>query len=150
MDLAISNGTVVTVGGTNAADMRVAGGRVVQLDGDVPTGGREIDARDMLVLPGCVDIHTHLSAANTGPPLDDFLSGTRAAVAGGVTTVCDFAWQTEGGSLLDAVEAAKVDAAAKSLIDYTFHTVLRDPHDEAIAAAVWRASQARSPRARSS
>ena len=133
MDLAIRNGTVVTGGGTFAADIGVAGGRVVQVGGDVPAAGREIDARDMLVLPGCVDIHTHLSAANTGPPLDDFLSGTRAAVAGGVTTVCDFAWQTEGGSLLDAVAAAKADAAAKSLIDYTFHTVLRDPHDAAIA-----------------
>jgi dihydropyrimidinase len=100
--------------------------------GEVPPAAREIDARGRLVLPGCVDIHTHLSAVNTDPPLDDFAAGTRAAVAGGVTTVCDFAWQTDGGSLLRAVEEAKAEAAATSLIDFTFHTVLRDPHDAAI------------------
>jgi dihydropyrimidinase len=132
MDLAIRNGTVVTSSGVFPADLGVEGGRIAQVGGAVPAAGREIDATGKLVLPGCVDIHTHLSAANTGPPLDDFFSGTRAAAAGGVTTVCDFAWQTEGGSLLDAVEAAKADAAAKSLIDFTFHTVLRDPHDDAI------------------
>lgn len=133
MDLAIRNGTVVTSGGAFPADVGVEGGRIVQVGGDVPDTGREIDASGMLVLPGCVDIHTHLGAAGTAPPLDDFFHGSRAAVAGGVTTVCDFAWQREGGSLLEAVEAAKADAAAKSLVDYTFHTVLRDPHDGAIA-----------------
>jgi dihydropyrimidinase len=132
MDLAFRNGTVVTSERAFLADVGVRDGRIEQVGGEVPAAAREIDARGMLVLPGCVDIHTHLGAANTGPPLDDFVSGTRAAVAGGVTTVCDFAWQTEGGSLLNAVEAAKADAAAKSLIDFTFHTVLRDPHDAAI------------------
>jgi dihydropyrimidinase len=132
MDLALRNGTVVTSEAAFAADVGVRDGRIVQVGGDVPAATREIDARGRLVLPGCVDIHTHLSAANTGPPLDDFTSGTRAAVAGGVTTICDFAWQTDGGSLLQAVEAAKADAVGKSLIDFTFHTVLRDPHDAAI------------------
>lgn len=132
MDLVIRNGTVVSCGAMFAADVGVDGGRIVQVGGVVPAADREIDAAGKLVLPGCVDIHTHLSGSNVAPPLDDFGSGTRAAAAGGVTTVCDFAWQTEGGSLIDAVEAAKADAAPKSLIDYTFHTVLRDPHDDAI------------------
>jgi dihydropyrimidinase len=112
VDLAIRNGTVVTAVNAHVGDECAAG---------------------KLLLPGCVDIHTHLSGANTATPLDDFTSGTRAAAVGGVTTVCDFAWQTEGDSLLDAVAAAREDAAAKSLIDFTFHTVLRDPHDQAIA-----------------
>ena len=132
MDLAVRNGTVVTSAGAFPADVGVRGAMIAQVGGDVPPAVREIDARGKLVLPGCVDIHTHLSAANTGPPLDDFAAGTRAAVAGGVTTVCDFAWQTDGGSLLRAVEEAKADAAGTSLIDFTFHTVLRDPHDAAI------------------
>ncbi|MGE0539981.1 MAG: dihydropyrimidinase [Dehalococcoidia bacterium] len=133
MDLAIRNGTIVSATSTFAADIGVEDGRVVQVGGMVPDAAHEFDAVGRFLLPGCVDIHTHLSAANTAPPLDDFVSGTRAAAAGGVTTVCDFAWQTEGGSLLDAVGAARADAAAKSLIDFTFHTVLRDPHDQAIA-----------------
>ena len=132
MDLAIRNGTVVNAGGSFPADVGVREGRIVQVGGEVPRAAREIDARGKQVLPGCVDIHTHLSAANTGPPLDDFVSGSRAALAGGVTTVCDFAWQTDGGSLLGAVEAAKADAAGKAIVDFTFHTVLRDPHDGAI------------------
>jgi dihydropyrimidinase len=133
VDLAIRNGAIVSATGTFAADIGVDGGRVVQVGGAVPDANHEIDATDRLILPGCVDIHTHLSAANIAPPLDDFVTGTHAAAAGGVTTVCDFAWQTEGGSLLEALEAARADAAAKSLIDFTFHTVLRDPHDQAIA-----------------
>lgn len=133
MDLAIRNGTVVTTGGTFTADVGVDGGRIVQVGGAVPAATREIDARARLVLPGCVDMHTHLGAFRGAPPLDDFFHGTRAAVAGGVTTVCDFAHQDDGGSLLAALEAAKADAASKSLIDYTFHVVLRDPTDEALA-----------------
>jgi len=133
VDLAIRHGTVVTVGGTFPADVGVDGGRIVQVGGEVPAAARELDARGKLLLPGCVDIHTHLGAAGVAPPIDDFLQGTRAAAAGGVTTVCDFAWQRDGGSLLEAVDAATVDAAPKSLIDYTFHTVLRDPSEAAIA-----------------
>jgi dihydropyrimidinase len=133
MDLAIRHGTIVTTSGTFDADIGVEGGRIAQVGGTVPSAAREIDARGLLVLPGCVDMHSHLGAFRGVPPLDDFLHGTRAAVAGGVTTVCDFAHQDDGGSLRAALAAAKADAAAKSLIDYTFHVVLRDPSAEALA-----------------
>src|SRR5262249_37909121 len=133
MDLAIRKGTVVTTSGTFPADVGVAEGRIVQVGGDVPAAAREIDARDRLLLPGCVDIHTHLGLFRGEPPLDDFLHGTRAAAAGGVTTVCDFAHQEDGRPLLAALEAVKADPAAQHLVDSTFRVGLRAPSPGAVA-----------------
>jgi dihydropyrimidinase len=132
MDLAIRGGTVVTASGVFAADIGVAGETIVQVGGAVPVAAREIDAAGKLVLPGCVDIHTHLTSFAGRRPLDDFASGTRAAAAGGVTTVCDFAHQADGEGLRPAVERALTDGK-DSLIDFTFHAVLRDPNPQALA-----------------
>jgi dihydropyrimidinase len=131
MDLAIRNGTVVTASGVFRADVGVDGARIVQVGGEVPAAGREIDAAGLLVLPGCVDIHTHLSSAAGRLPLDDFEHGTRAAAAGGVTTICDFAYQADGEGLRPALDRAMADGK-RSIIDYTFHTVLRDPSPRAL------------------
>ena len=132
MDLAIRNGTVGTTAGAFRADVGVDGGMIVQVGGDVPAARREIDAAGKLVLPGCVDIHTHLTSFAGRQPLDDFARGTRAAAAGGVTTICDFAHQADGEGLRPALERALADGK-QSLIDYTFHSVLRDPNPEALA-----------------
>jgi dihydropyrimidinase len=132
MNMAIRNGTVVTASGAFPADVGVDGGVIVQVGGAVPAAEREIDAGGMLVLPGCVDIHTHLSSFAGRQPLDDFEHGTRGAAAGGVTTICDFAHQADGEGLRPATERALADGA-RSIIDYTFHTVLRDPTPEALA-----------------
>ncbi|MFN8558526.1 MAG: hypothetical protein U0531_14675 [Dehalococcoidia bacterium] len=96
MDLAIRNGHVVTAAGEFDADIGVADERIVQVGEAVPAAAREIDAAGLLVLPGGVDIHTHLTSYPGGHLIDDFTIGTRAAAAGGVTTVCDFALQGEG------------------------------------------------------
>lgn len=132
MDLAIRNGTVVTPAGTFRADIGVAGERIVQVGGEVPAAGREIDASGLLVLPGCVDIHTHLTSFAGRQPLDDFEHGTRAAAAGGVTTICDFAHQADGEGLRPALDRAMADGK-RSIIDYTFHSILRDPNPQALA-----------------
>ena len=132
MDLAIRNGTVVTASGTFPADIGVEGGRIVQVGGEVPAAGREIDAAGMLLLPGCVDIHTHLSSFAGRQPLDDFPNGTRAAAAGGVTTICDFAHQADGEGLRPALDRALADGRG-SIVDFTFHSILRDPNPQALA-----------------
>src|ERR1700727_1179925 len=89
-DLVVRGGTVVTAGGSGPGDVGIAGGKIVQLGGPL-RGRREIDASGALVLPGGIDMHVHLSPG--GPPepgvpswTDDFHSGSRAAIAGGVTT----------------------------------------------------------------
>lgn len=132
MDLAIRNGTVVTPSGSFVATVGVADGRIAQVRGDLAPAPREFDASGLLVLPGCVDIHTHLSTRGGLVPIDDFGVGTRAAAAGGVTTVCDFAWQQDGEGLIAATQRALADAR-RSIVDFTFHTVVVDPSPAAIA-----------------
>lgn len=136
MDLVIRGGTVVTAGGATRADVGVQGGKIVALGLDLPEGREQIEASGAYVFPGGVDVHTHLNTAGSTwarQRADDLLHGTRAAAAGGVTTVCDFAYQQEGGSLRAALDLACDEAAAKACIDYSFHVVVADPSPEAIA-----------------
>jgi dihydropyrimidinase len=127
-DLAIRGGTVVTAAGSTRADVGVRDGRIAAV-GDVPRAARELDATGKLVLPGCVDLHTHLASTPTFTPLDDFEHGTRAAIAGGVTTVCSMVYQE--GTLRSGIERGLRDAQ-RSLADYAFHVVVTDPSDAAI------------------
>lgn len=132
IDVAIRGGTVVTASGSLAAEVGIAGERIAMVGRDVPRARREIDARGKLVFPGCVDIHTHLTSSGSWQPIDDFDHGTRAAIAGGVTTVATFAYQREGEALRPAVERALAEAA-RSRADFTFHVVLSDPTPQALA-----------------
>jgi dihydropyrimidinase len=106
-------------------------GERIDAVGDVASAARVIDARGKLVLPGCVDLHTHLASTPTFTPLDDFEHGTRAAIAGGVTTVVSMVYQ-EDGSLRRGVERALRDAE-RSLADFAFHIVVTDPSEAARA-----------------
>ena len=115
--------------GSSRADVGVQGGRIAAI-GDVPRAPRELDATGKLVLPGCVDLHTHLASTPTFTPLDDFEHGTRAAIAGGVTTVCSMVYQE--GTLRAGIERGLRDAE-RSLADFAFHVVVTDPSDAAIA-----------------
>jgi dihydropyrimidinase len=131
IDLAIRGGTVVSSEGERRADIAIDSERISAI-GNVPsTASREIDARGKLVLPGCVDLHTHLASTPTFVPLDDFEHGTRAAIAGGVTTVVSMVYQ-EDGSLRRGIDHAMRDAE-RSLADFAFHVVVTDPSETARA-----------------
>src|SRR5207244_7573522 len=123
-DAAIRGGTVVTPDGNARADLAIASGRITSI-GAVGPADHEIDARGKLLLPGCVDLHTHLASTPTWQPLDDFEHGTRAAVAGGVTTVVSMVYQ-ENGSLRAGLERGLRDAG-RSMADFAFHIVVTDP-----------------------
>jgi len=130
IDLAVRGGLVVTPDGERHADVAISAGRITAI-GEVGPASREIDATGKLVLPGCVDLHTHLASTPTFAPLDDFEHGTRAALAGGVTTVVSMVYQEEG-SLRRGVERGMRDAE-RSLADFAFHVVVTDPSDAARA-----------------
>jgi dihydropyrimidinase len=130
VSLAVRGGTVVTATESRRADVFVEDGRVTRV-GRVPTADRELDATGLLVLPGCVDLHTHLASTPTWTPLDDFAHGTRAAIAGGVTTVVSMVHQ-EDGSLRRGIERGLRDAES-SLCDFAFHSVVTDPSEAALA-----------------
>ncbi|HXA95424.1 MAG TPA: dihydropyrimidinase [Candidatus Dormibacteraeota bacterium] len=133
-ELVVRGGTVVTATDSVRADVGIHGGRVAELGPSLPPGRREIDAAGLLVLPGGVDVHTHLDAEVGGVrSVDDFESGTAAAACGGVTTICDYAWQGPGQSLLAAIEAWKEKAAGRSHVDYGFHVIVSDAGDATLA-----------------
>jgi dihydropyrimidinase len=106
----------------------VQDGRIAAI-GEVPRAQRELEASGKLLLPGCVDLHTHLASTPTFTPLDDFEHGTRAAIAGGVTTVCSMVYQD--GTLRAGIDRGLRDAQ-RSLADFAFHMVVTDPNDAAI------------------
>jgi dihydropyrimidinase len=137
VDLAIRGGTIVTASSRYDADLGVRDGRIVQIGGHVDAG-REIDATDKLVLPGGIDMHTHLTAASLpdGGELrwaDDFESGTRAAAAGGITTVGNITFPRPGEGLLEVVERTSRKAERMGLVDFVLHPVLLDPTPSVLA-----------------
>ena len=135
-DLVVRGGTVVTAGGAGRADVGVAGGKIVQLGGSL-RGRREIDAAGALVLPGGIDMHVHLTQPEPPEPgvpgwADDFASGSRAAIAGGITTVGNMTFPWAGQSLREALDR-DLAAAASAAVDYVLHPVLSDPSPAAVA-----------------
>jgi len=104
LDLAVINGRVITPDGEARLDLGVAGERVALLaaPGALPAAARTIDAAGIFVLPGTIDSHYHCRAPSH-PEREDFASGTRAAAAGGVTTILEMPISvpptTDGASL---------------------------------------------------
>ena len=136
LDLAIVGATVVTPSRVAPADVGVAAGKIANIapPGALESARSTIDAHAMLLVPGAVDPHTHLDAEMfSAHTIDDFESGTAAAAAGGVTTIVDYAFQAQGGSLADAIEKWRVKARDRALIDYGFHVAMLDPTPAAIA-----------------
>ncbi|WP_326645448.1 allantoinase AllB [Streptosporangium sp. NBC_01755] len=89
MDFVITGGTVVSHDGRHHHDVAVAGGQIVAVGERLAASGvPAVDATGLLVLPGLVDVHVHFREPGMTEK-EDFASGTRAAAAGGVTTVVD-------------------------------------------------------------
>ena len=129
LDLAIRGGTIITAADRFNADIGVKDGRVTMIAADVGEAVEQIDATGLWVMPGGVDGHVHL-AQPTGDGTvmaDDFESGTRAAAAGGTTTVLPFAQQIKGTSLRACVEDYRKKAEGQCHIDVAFHLIVTDP-----------------------
>src|SRR5512133_3737592 len=126
----IRNGTVVTADAARRADVLVEGETVVTV-GDLPadlSADATIDATGKYVLPGGVDVHTHLDAPSGATTTsDDFRTGTVAAAHGGTTTIVDFASQSKGESLHEGWAAWARKAEGRAVIDYGFHMTVTDP-----------------------
>ena len=101
------------------ADVGVVGGRVATL-GDGLAGGRAVDARGCLVLPGLVDPHVHPIHA------EDYRSASHAAVHGGVTTTLHHLYAPPEGDPVPFVEEAVREAERESYSDFAFHVRLND------------------------
>jgi dihydropyrimidinase len=137
----IAGGTVVTTDGTFEAEVLIDGERIVALgapDSEVAQTWRRgadqvVDATGRLVLPGGIDVHTHMEMPFGGTSSHDtFETGTIAAAWGGTTTIVDFAVQRKGGSLGTALETWHEKAAGHAAIDYGFHLIVADVNDQSL------------------
>ncbi len=131
----IKNGRIVTAVDDYVADILVQDGRIHTIGKDIPVGG-DVDVHDaagLMVIPGGVDVHTHLDwefgAART---VDTFATGTKAAAFGGTTTVVDFCSQTPGESPLTGLEEWH-RRAATACVDVGAHMIMLDVNDQSLA-----------------
>jgi len=128
-DTIIRNGSVVTATDTYLADIAIANGKIAAVGKDLPTqnSSHVLDAAGKLVLPGGIDVHTHLDMPFGGTTsADDFETGTRAAAFGGTTTLIDFAIQYKGQPLRQAFDTWMSKASNKAVCDYAFHCIVTD------------------------
>ncbi len=120
MTTVIKGGTIVTADLTYKADVKIDGGRIVEIGPNL-SGDTTLDAAGCYVMPGGIDPHVHLEMPFMGTySSDDFESGTRAALAGGTTMVVDFCLPEPGQSLLDALKRWD-NKATRANCDYSFH-----------------------------
>jgi len=130
----ISNGTIVTADGSQRADVLVDGETIAAIGADLAGAGmtadETIDASGKYVIPGAIDVHTHMELPFGGTfAKDTFETGTRAAAFGGTTTIVDFAVQTRGASLRDGLDAWHEKAEGNAVADYGFHMIMSDVND---------------------
>ena len=123
--LLIKNGLIVTAEQTFIGDILTTGKKIATVGQNLSTPDsrtKVIDASGLLVMPGGIDPHVHfeLPVGNNVVSSDDFYTGTRAALAGGTTTVIDFVTPEPGQSLIDALTQRKKQAK-KSACDYGLH-----------------------------
>jgi dihydropyrimidinase len=120
MSTVIKGGTIVTADLTYKADVKVEGGKIVEIGPDL-SGDTVLDAADCYVMPGGIDPHVHLEMPFMGTySADDFESGTRAGLAGGTTMVVDFCLPDPGQSLIDALKRWD-NKSTRANCDYSFH-----------------------------
>src|SRR5215469_7871253 len=131
-DTVIKNGQIVTATDTYVSDIGITNGKITAIAQGLPVENslKTVDAAGNFVIPGGIDVHTHLDMPFGGTTsADDFESGTIAAAFGGTTTLIDFAIQTKGQSLRQAFETWMKKAERKAAIDYAFHCIITDLAD---------------------
>jgi dihydropyrimidinase len=135
MTTLIKNGTIVTATDIYRADILVKNGVISEIGREISKIASEIiDAGDKWVMPGAIDVHTHLDARCDGmTTVDDFETATAAAAAGGTTTVVDYAAQIPGLSLAQALEEWKAKAASQAIVDYGFHLALSEADEKILS-----------------
>jgi dihydropyrimidinase len=131
-DTLIKNGLVVTASDTYPSDVGIKGEKIAALAADLPreSARQVVDAQGNYVMPGGIDVHTHLDMPFGGTmSADDFESGTIAAAFGGTTSLIDFAIQYKGQTLRTALDTWWKKAEGKAAIDYGFHCIITDLPD---------------------
>lgn len=136
MDLLIKNGTIASSSGIYNADILVKKGKIALISSEGINPAKDvyvIDASNRFVMPGGIDVHTHLDMPFMGTKsVDDFNTGTLAAAYGGNTSIIDYVIPKSGQKLSDALLTWHKKAENKSYIDYGFHMAVVPPVKEVI------------------
>jgi dihydropyrimidinase len=133
----ITNGTIVTADGSYDADVLIDGETIAAIGADLASTGatadETIDASGRYVIPGGIDVHTHMELPFGGTfAKDTFETGTRAAAFGGTTSIVDFAVQSKGKSLREGLDAWHAKAEGNAVTDYGFHMIMSDVTDDSL------------------
>jgi dihydropyrimidinase len=130
MGILIKNGTVVSATGSTRADVLISGEIIAHVAEHIAEAGHEIiDATGLLVMPGGIDVHTHLDMPFGGTTsADDYTTGTQAAAVGGTTTVIDFALQNQSGTLKEALAIWLAKSHNKACVDFSLHMAVTNLH----------------------
>ncbi len=130
----IKNAVVVNSDAMTPADVLVDGEKIAVIGQSLEmTADRTIEAVGKWVIPGAIDVHTHMELPFGGTfAKDTFETGTRAAAFGGTTTIIDFAVQSKGKSLREGLDAWMAKAEGKAVIDYGFHMIMSDVTDASL------------------
>ncbi|MFK5855143.1 MAG: dihydropyrimidinase [Bacteroidota bacterium] len=124
MRILIKNGTIINSDSTIVADVLIENSKIFKIEENLvanSSSDKVIDAKDCFVIPGGIDPHVHMHLPSlAGYSADDFLSGSKAALHGGTTTLIDFVTPKKGQSLNEAIEQRK-DEALESRTNTYFH-----------------------------
>jgi len=138
-ELLIKNGLIATVTDQYKADIRITGEKITEIGLNLTkteNDSREIDAAGLSILPGGIDPHVHLSLPDYVPELyrwaDDFESGSKAALAGGITTLGCISVPESDETPLGTLERETKTAQQETIADIMIHPVIRSPTDDTI------------------
>ena len=133
MTTLIKGGTVVTATDMSRADILIDGEKIQAVGTGFGEADTVIDAAGRYVMPGGIDVHTHMELPFGGTfASDTFETGTRAAAWGGVTTIVDFALQRTGEDVQAGLAEWHRKADGECAIDYGFHQIIGGVDDEAL------------------
>jgi len=135
----IINGTIVSPTGRSAGDVLIDGETIAAIfePGQVAalgiTADRTIDAKGKYVIPGGIDVHTHMELPFGGTEASDtFETGSNAAAWGGVTTIVDMALQRYGENVQQGLATWHKKAEGNCSIDYAFHQIIGGIDDQSL------------------
>lgn len=133
----IKNGIISTESEIFSGDLLIEDEKIAAIGKHIEAAGDDLqvlDAGGKYIIPGGVDVHTHMDLdAGIARAIDDFYDGTVAAACGGTTTICDhMAFGPKDCSLWHQVEEYHRLADGNAVIDYGFHGVFQHVHPETL------------------
>ncbi|NRY62909.1 dihydropyrimidinase [Clostridium beijerinckii] len=132
----IKNGTIVTESESYCSDIMIENNKISCIGVNLSNDNAEIiDALGMYIIPGAVDVHTHMDLqSGNSRSIDDFYTGTVAAVCGGTTSIVDHvAFGPKNCTLRHQIDEYHKLANGKAVIDYGFHGVIQHVNDEVLS-----------------